>query len=413
MGISIGMLGLGSFASCFVDLFKSHPLVDRIAFCDREVDRVKRWADDPFLAKKFNPKDCYYSLEELCESDVDAIVIMTQPWLHAPQAVQAMNAGKDVYSAVPIISIPDDDEILDWCGKIIETSLKTGKHYMLGETTCYRPQTQFCLRKVQEDAFGDFVYAEGEYCHDVDAACNLRRVSQSRANSKAGQEGIILRKKYYDRGLKGGPMHYPTHSTSGPCFVMDTYAVKVTCYGYKNKTNDPYFKTSAFSNEIALFKMANGATVRIAETREVAGKLSAVESEIFRIMGTRGTFSENVWYYNGRTNDTDAKVLPEQRLTDKDMFTPFPPEVELAFKQALNKNKSIEELKDTDFKPTGHGGSHPYLVHEFVSSVAERRQSAINPWIAARFMTMGVMAHKSALLDGETLNVPDWGLPPQ
>ena len=36
MGISIGMVGLGSFASCFVDLFKSHPLVDRIAFCDRE-----------------------------------------------------------------------------------------------------------------------------------------------------------------------------------------------------------------------------------------------------------------------------------------------------------------------------------------------------------------------------------------
>ena len=66
-----------------------------------------------------------------------------------------------------------------------------------------------------------------------------------------------------------------------------------------------------------------------------------------------------------------------------------------------------------DFVPQGHGGSHPYLVHEFVSSVAEHRQSIINPWIAARFMTMGVMAHKSALRDGETLNVPDWGLPPQ
>ena len=60
MGISIGMVGLGSFASCFVDLFKSHPLVDRIAFCDREPDRVQKWADSTFMANKFNPKDRYY-----------------------------------------------------------------------------------------------------------------------------------------------------------------------------------------------------------------------------------------------------------------------------------------------------------------------------------------------------------------
>ena len=99
------------------------------------------------------------------------------------------------------------------------------------------------------------------------------------------------------------------------------------------------------------------------------------------------------------------------KLEDKDMFEPLPEEVEVMFKLAMNKNASIEELKDTDFKPTGHGGSHPYLVHEFVSTVYEGRQSVINPWVAARFMTMGVMAHKSALKDGETLSVPDWGLP--
>ena len=194
---------------------------------------------------------------------------------------------------------------------------------------------------------------------------------------------------------------------------MDTWATKVTCYGYKNRTNDPHFANSAFSDEFAFFKMANGATVRIAETREAAGRLSTVESEIFRILGTRGSFSENTWYYNGRTNHTDAQVIPPVKLTSADMFDKLPPDVEFAFKQALNKNLTVEQLKDTDFKPTGHGGSHPYLVHEFVMSVAEHRQSAINPWIAARFMTMGVMAHKSALKDGETLNVPDWGLPPQ
>ncbi len=27
-----------------------------------------------------------------------------------------MESGKHVYSAVPVISVPDDREILDWCG---------------------------------------------------------------------------------------------------------------------------------------------------------------------------------------------------------------------------------------------------------------------------------------------------------
>ena len=68
---------------------------------------------------------------------------------------------------------------------------------------------------------------------------------------------------------------------------------------------------------------------------------------------------------------------------------------------------------EDDFKPTGHGGSHPYLVHEFVDAVANNRTPAINIWEAARYMAMGVMAHKSALKDGETLDVPDWGAAPE
>ena len=426
MGISIGMVGLGAFAECFVDFFKAHPLVDRIAFCDREIDRAKRWADDPFMKSKLNPTPVYSSLDEICKSDLDALVIITQPWLHAPQAIQAMNAGKDVYSAVPIICIPDDDEILDCIGSIIDTSVRTGKHYMLGETTCFRPQVQFCRRKMEEGAFGDFVYAEGEYTHDVDnPGCNLRLVRKHRAASEAGKEGNAILEGYFKRGFRSGPMHYPTHSCGGPAFIMDTYATKVTAYGYANRNNDPFFAREAFSNEFAFFKMANGSTVRIAETRETPGLIGTVDAEMCRVMGTLGTFSENRWFEIGRPDmekirkiDVDEADLTAEKLhykhyalTNKEMFTPLPKEVEDLFKQAMNKNASIEELRDTDFKPTGHGGSHPYLVHEFVSSVYEGRQSLVNPWIAARFMTMGVMAHKSALKDGETLSVPDWGLP--
>ena len=42
--ISLGIIGLGSFGSSFVDLFAAHPLVSRIALCDREADRVATMA---------------------------------------------------------------------------------------------------------------------------------------------------------------------------------------------------------------------------------------------------------------------------------------------------------------------------------------------------------------------------------
>ena len=382
MGISIGLVGLGSFGGAFANLFKSHPLVDRVGLCDVEPERIAKFAKDPFIKDKFNPRDAYSSLDEICKSDFDALVIITQHWMHAPQCLQAMKSGKHVYSAVPVISIPDDDEIIDWCDRLIETCRKTGLYYMLGETTYYRPSAMFCRRMAGKGRFGNFVYAEGEYCHDVDSECNLRRVIHGRTSSKAGRDYDEIISKYIARGCKGGPMHYPTHSTSGPVCAMNAHAEKVTAYGYRNRTGDPHFSNDEFSNEVALFKMNNGATVRIAEMRESPGMLGN-DGETFRIMGTNGTYSENRWVEVKRPDfsniDLDNLPKPEHAvLTDKEMRDPLPPEVEDAFKRAMNKNVSKEDLQNLDFNPGGHGGSHPYLVHEFVDAVASGRQPAVN-----------------------------------
>lgn len=413
MGISIGLVGLGSFGSCFAPLFKNHPLVDRIGLCDREPHLLKKFADDPFYRDKLDPRDCYASLDAICRAKFDALVIITQPWLHAAQCIQAMESGKHVYSAVPIVSLPDDDETLEWCNQLVATVKRTGQSYMLGETTFYRPQAMYCRRKAREGAFGDFVYAEGEYMHDVDEHCNLRQVTQTRTASASGQEWLRLQERYLKRGVLSGPMHYPTHSTSGPVCVMNAHAVRVNAHGYRNRENDPFFTGSAFSNEMALFKMSNGAVVRILETREMPG-LVGQDSETFRVFGTHGAFSENRWFQITRPAfpHPDMANLPKPTktpLTTAEMFDPLPPEVELAFKRVMHRDKDEAALLSIDFKPQGHGGSHPYLVHEFVSAVAQNRQPAINIWEAARYMAMGVAAHQSALKDGETVNVPDWG----
>jgi hypothetical protein len=120
-------------------------------------------------------------------------------------------------------------------------------------------------------------------------------------------------------------------------------------------------------------------------------------------MGTRGTFNENTWQENGRTDPATGRPATRRELTAEDMRDPLPPDVLEAF--------STVEQHGAPYG--GHGGSHAYLVHEFVDAVAHDRVPAVNAWEAARYMAMGVMAHKSALNDGERLNVPDWGDAPK
>ncbi len=397
MGISIGLVGLGAFGSAFAELFKKHPAVDRVALCDREPERVREFAERESWQDKFDERDAYDSLDAICATDLDALVIITQPWLHAPQCIQAMEAGKHVYSAVPIITTPDADEILDWCDRLVRTCEKTGMSYMLGETTYYHPQTMFCKRMAAAGEFGDFVYAEGEYMHDLDAGCSLRAVQQRREASAAGKEWVELKRMYRERGTRGGPMHYPTHSTCGPVAVMGAHAVSVVAHGFQNRNRDDFFADDAFSNETALFTMSNGALVRICEFRECAGSFH--DSETFRIMGTRGSFAENVWRSNGRDVPGSAHPLATRKLTPEEMRDALPAEVADAWWDTSRES--------VDYG--GHGGSHAYLVHEFIDAVVNARQPAVNIWEAVRYMAMGVMAHKSALQDGERLQVPDWG----
>jgi predicted dehydrogenase len=389
VGISLGLVGLGSFGSAFAELFKRHPLVDRMALCDYERDRVDRFASRKSWRGKFDPKDAYESLDDLLASDIEAVALITQPWLHADQAVQAMEAGKHVYSAVPIVWLPDGNEILDWCDRIVQTTRRTGKHYMLGETTYYRPEAMYCRRRAAEGAFGDFVYAEGEYYHDVDNPySNLREVQRAREASRPGAAWRRLKQEYDARGAVSGPMHYPTHSTSGPICVMKAHAVKVCCWPYYNRTGDDYFGKEP-SNETALFEMSNGATMRICEHREIG----MIGRETFRVYGTKGSYENDHW----------CTVQGCAPLALEEMRDPLPAEVLAAF----------QEGEEGEGVYGGHGGSHAYLVHEFVDAIAHDRRPVINAWEAARYMAAGVTAHQSAVREGEVLAVPDWGDAPE
>ena len=165
---------------------------------------------------------------------------------------------------------------------------------------------------------------------------------------------------------------------------MGCHALQVSCQGFADRTGDAFFADDAFANETALFKMSNGSTMRICEFRQVG----CPSREMFRIFGTRGSFESGHWL-------TNQQATP---VSVDEMRDPLPQEVARAFAAATGREDYLG----------GHGGSHAYLVHEFVSAVAAGRQPAIDVVTAARYAACGVMAHESALHEGQWLQVPDW-----
>jgi hypothetical protein len=56
----------------------------------------------------------------------------------------------------------------------------------------------------------------------------------------------------------------------------------------------------------------------------------------------------------------------------------------------------------------GHHGSHPHLVHEFVTSIVEKRSPWINEIRAANWSAAGICAHESAMNNGAEVEIPDF-----
>ena len=359
-------------------MFKRHPKVGRLAICDIDAGRLSS------CAKEFQIKETYARLEDILKSGLDAVAIFTQPWLHAPQAIAAMEAGKHVYSAVPIICLSEGDEMLDWCDRIVKTSRATGLNYMMGETSHYRPEAMYCRRRAKD--FGTFVHAEGRYLHDIDLPdCNLRDVARNRAG-----------KDWNMKQSGDPPMHYPTHSLGGFLSVMNAHVTELSAFGVRIPGDDWYrpdtVSGNLFGDEIALMRLSNGATAEIKEYR----KIGALGYEGFSIYGTEASLEDSFETPRWVTRESIGSPLTAAEMRD-----PLPADYAAALKDG-----------DGNTEYGGHGGSHAYLVNEFVDSVVNRRTPAVNAWTAARYFAPGVVAHKSALKDGAIMKVPDWGNPP-
>ncbi len=191
--INIAIVGLG-FGAEFIPIYQRHPQANLYAICQRNPQKLNELADALGVEKR------YTSYAELLKDpNVDAVHINTPIPDHAPQSIQALQAGKHVACTVPMATSVED------CRQIVELVRATGLKYMMMETVVY----------AREFLFVKELYDKGE----------LGRVQFLQASHQQEMGGW----PGYWEGLP--PMHYATHCV-GPCLALvKGEAEYVSCFG--------------------------------------------------------------------------------------------------------------------------------------------------------------------------------------
>ena len=399
--IKIGIVGT-SFGAEFIPLFRAHPNVYAVCIADLMPERLQ-YAQD-----LHGPLETYSSLDEMLKSDVDAVCIFTARWSHAALAVKALRAGKHVYSAVPMAVT------LEEISQLIETVKSTGQMYMLGETSYYYPSTLYCRERFARGDFGRFVFGEAEYLHDMSHGFNDVFMWAH------GDEW----KKY----ASFPPLLYSTHTVSMIVATTNERMTRVSALGYRDRKDDGVFVRDVskwgneFSNETALFRTSGGGSARINEFRRVGWSETARATSVrMSLYGTLGSFEEQsngkVWNRVDSTefeDVTELLVCADMALSDDKRLSllgkELPEELARDYRSGFARIHPIERLpKEFAGLVNGHEGSHQFLVDDFVRACVTMQLPPNHVWQAARYNAPGIVAHESALREGESLAIPDFG----
>lgn len=403
--IRIAIIGCGRFSPFFVPLFKAHPSVEKVYVCDLIRERAEAFSE------RFGVEIIDSFEEALYTDKVNCVAIFTQRFKHGPMVIEALKAGKHVYSAVPCsVSMDDICEI----EKLVRSTRLT---YSMGETGFYRGAAIFCREEYAKGSFGKFAYGEAQYNHDI-------RNMEGSFRSSGGEEW----RKY--AGIP--PMFYPTHSTSMVLSAMPgVYAKKVAALGFAGSvrtdiygTEDQNLYDNPFSNTAMLLELSNGGIARISENRCIGWR--APETYISQFFGDQGGYEFSVARHSmatWREDDPHAVTMRDvtKLLQPEEVYQSITEDYEAAIQQIADgvgfvqscPVQPVERLpKEFSGMPNGHNGTHQFLVDDFCRAYDTGKLSPTNIWQVARWNIPGLTAHQSALQGGKMLDVIDLGDPP-
>lgn len=377
-GLTVAVVGLG-FGQDFVPLYLSHPAVSRVVLVEPDAQRRSE------VAVRFALDDGYADLADaLTDPSVDAVHILAPVFLHADMVVAALDAGKHVACAVPMATTLDD---LD---RIIAAQQRSGRVYMMMETTVFGREFLVVDDMLRAGEFGDLTLYRGFHLQEL--------------------EGFPT----YWQGYP--PMHYVTHALSPILALLRTTVASVSARGAGRlaEKNAGGGFDNRFPTEVGLFAL-----------RE-SDVLAEITMSFFQ---TARSYIEGFSLY-GERRGVEWPIDNEGDLTVYDMFPPAPGTRGNRVETRSLAPRDFPERLPTELAPfvraadaflpgmsqparveAHHGGSHPFLVHEFVSSIVEGRVAVVDAYRAAEWTAPGICAHESAMRDGAWIDVPDYRRP--
>jgi len=361
---NIAIVGLG-FGAEFIPIYQRHPLANMYAICQRNPEKLQLVADTFKIEKRYTDYD-----ELLMDPAIDAVHINTPIQNHAEQSLKALRAGKHVACTVPMATTVEE------CRMIVAAVQASGCTYMMMETVVYSREFLYVKELYQKGEMG-----------------RLQFLRASHQQEMAGWPG-------YWEGLP--PMHYATHCVGPVVALAGKDAGAVSCVG-SGKIDEQLISKygSPFAVESCHIQFRNSDVA--AEVSRSLFNTARQYRESFDVYGSKKSFEWSLIEHEQPVVHTGE--IPH-RVAVPDYAHLLPEPIRPFTTGGVYDGESNQHL--SFIQGAGHGGSHPHLVHEFLTALAEKRQPFPNAKQSANITCVGILAHESALQGGTRMDMPSF-----
>jgi len=361
----VGIVGLRR-GEGFVSVFAAHSRVEVVGLCDLETESLSR------LGAAFGLPDSalFTQFDEFVQAPMDIVIVATPIRYHAEQTIQSLESGKHVLCEQTAAYT------LGECERIVEAVKRAGLTYMMAENYCYFHYIRQWHDLIRQGKLGGVFYAEAEYVHEI--------------------EDLLI-----DRGTgayhwrhERPPIWYCAHCIGPLLMLMDDRIVQA-CGSHAGFHKHPQQNEHLgfLDAEVGLFRTGKGALIKILRS-QVAPRYPRLI--YYSLYGTRGCLE------NGRFGaGTDGQVWIDGETPDD-----------------ANGHRSATpmhcDLSDPNAPEEayhgGHGTSEYYMIRDFLDAVESGSRPPIDVVRAMDFTVPGIVAHDSAMSDGNWRDVPlfDW-----
>lgn len=364
--INIAIIGLG-FGAEFIPIYQKHPMANMLAICQRNKEKAEE------IGKAFGIQKVYTDYDELLlDPEIDAVHINTPIQNHAEQSLKALRAGKHVACTVPMATTIEE------CRAIVAETERTGLTYMMMETVIYSREFLFVKEMYEKGELGKIQFLRASHQQEM-----------------AGWPG-------YWEGLP--PMHYATHCVGPVLALPKAQAEYVSCFGSGRIDEDLISKYgSPFAIETCHIKFKDSDLS--AEVTRSLFNTARQYRESFDVYGSKKSFEWTLVEHEDsviHTGETPSKV----KIPDYAHLLPD----EIASFTTAGVYDSDDNQHLSFIQGSGHGGSHPHLVHEFLTALTASRAPYPDARQSANITCVGILAHESAMNGGEIKRLPEFTL---